>query len=153
VLADTSKEGRTLSIFLACLEHISGFGRAMLGGLGVRVGSRGRISTFTEVVLAKANNDAKYRPDGLIVVNTGKSTWTALVEAKVGTAKPSKARWREWQRASNETRRWSRSWQAGKHNSVSRLTPAAGLERNWRSITESTSGEDVGLGAKWCRLD
>ncbi|MBC9033010.1 hypothetical protein IAG41_11445 [Sphingomonas sp. JC676] len=86
VLADTSKEGRTLSIFLACLENVSGFGRAMLGGLGVRVGSRGRIDTFTEVMLAKTASDAKYRPDGLIVVNTGKSTWTALVEAKVGAA-------------------------------------------------------------------
>lgn len=86
VLADTSKEGRTLSIFLACLENVSGFGRAMLGGLGVRIGTRGRIDTFTEVVLAKSNADTKYRPDGLIVVNTGKSTWTAMVEAKVGTA-------------------------------------------------------------------
>jgi hypothetical protein len=86
VLAETSKEGRTLSIFLSCLENVSGFGRAMLGGLGVRIGSRGRIDTFTEVVLAKTNADAKHRPDGLIVVNTGKSTWTALVEAKVGTA-------------------------------------------------------------------
>lgn len=85
VLADTSKEGRTLSIFLACLENVGGFGRAMLGGLGVRIGSRGRIDTFTEVVLAKTTADAKYRPDGLIVVSTGKSTWTALVEAKVGT--------------------------------------------------------------------
>jgi hypothetical protein len=86
VLADTSKEGRTLSIFLACLENVSEFGRSMLGGLEVRVGSRGRIDTFTEVGLKKAIPDAKYRPDGLIVVNTGKSVWTALVEAKVGAS-------------------------------------------------------------------
>ncbi len=86
VLADTSKEGRTLSIFLSCLENVGEFGRSMLGGLGIRVGARGRINTFTEVVFKKAVADAKYRPDGLIVVNTGKSTWTALVEAKVGTA-------------------------------------------------------------------
>jgi hypothetical protein len=86
VLAETSKEGRTLSIFLACLENVSNFGRALLGGLGVRVGPRGRVDTFTEVVLAKTASDAKHRPDGLIVVNTGKSTWTALVEAKVGNA-------------------------------------------------------------------
>lgn len=84
VLADTSKEGRTLSIFLACLESVGGFGRALLSGLGVKIGTRGRIDTFTEVVLAKSSADAKHRPDGLIVVNTGKSTWTALVEAKVG---------------------------------------------------------------------
>ena len=39
VLADTSKEGRTLSIFLSCLENIDEFGRALLGGLGVRLGA------------------------------------------------------------------------------------------------------------------
>lgn len=86
VLTETSKEGRTLSIFLACLESVGGFGRALLSGLGQKIGTRGRIDTFTEVVLAKSAADAKHRPDGLIVVNTGKSTWTALVEAKVGAA-------------------------------------------------------------------
>lgn len=86
VLADTSKEGRTLSIFLACLESVGGFGRAMLSGLGQKIGTRGRIDTFTEVVLAKSDGTAKHRPDGLIVVHTGKATWTALVEAKVGAA-------------------------------------------------------------------
>jgi hypothetical protein len=91
VLADTSKEGRTLSIFLACLESVGGFGRALLSGLGQKIGTRGRIDTFTEVVLGKSVGDAKHRPDGLIVVNTGKSNWTALVEAKVGAAELSNA--------------------------------------------------------------
>ena len=86
ILADTSKEGRTLSIFLSCLENIPEFGRSLLGALGVRVGARGKLDTFTEVGLQKALPDAKHRPDGLIVVNLGKSTWTALVEAKVGTS-------------------------------------------------------------------
>lgn len=86
ILADTSKEGRTLSIFLACLENVPEFGRALLGGLGARIGARARIDTFTEVGLQKALPDAKHRPDGLILVNMGKSTWTALVEAKVGTS-------------------------------------------------------------------
>ena len=86
VLADTSKEGRTLSIFLSCLENISVFGRAMLGSLEVKVGFRARIDNYTEVGLKKIASDSKHRPDGLIVVNTGKSTWTALVEAKVGAA-------------------------------------------------------------------
>lgn len=86
ILADTSKEGRTLSIFLACLESVGGFGRALLSGLGQKIGMRGRIDTFTEVVLATSAGDTKHRPDGLIVVNTDKSTWTALVEAKVGAA-------------------------------------------------------------------
>lgn len=86
VLAETSKEGRTLSIFLACLENVGEFGRSMIGSLGLRLGARARFDTFTEVVFNKTVAGAKHRPDGLIVVNTGKSTWTALVEAKVGTA-------------------------------------------------------------------
>lgn len=86
VLADTSKEGRTLSIFLACLENVDEFGRAMMASLDQRMGVRAKIETYTEVGLHKTIAAAKYRPDGLIVVSTGKSTWTALVEAKVGAA-------------------------------------------------------------------
>ena len=33
VLADTSKEGRTLSILLACIENVDEFGRALLAEL------------------------------------------------------------------------------------------------------------------------
>lgn len=86
VLADTSKEGRTLSIFLACLENVDEFGRAMMASLDQRVGVRAKIETYTEVGLHKIIAAAKHRPDGLIVVSTGKATWTALVEAKVGAA-------------------------------------------------------------------
>lgn len=85
VLADTSKEGRTLSIFLACLANVREFGAAMLASLDVRTGVRTRIETYTEVVLKKGC-DKKHRPDGLIVVKTGSKTWTALVEAKVGNS-------------------------------------------------------------------
>ena len=84
VLADTSREGRTLSIFLSCFETVDGMGRALLGGLGVRVGARAKIETYTEVVLKKGDGRQAVRPDGLIIVTTGTSQWTALVEAKVG---------------------------------------------------------------------
>jgi hypothetical protein len=58
----------------------------MMASLDVRLGSRATVETYTEVVLKKQVAGAKHRPDGLIVVNTGKQTWTALVEAKVGAA-------------------------------------------------------------------
>lgn len=83
VLADTSKEGRTLSILLACFETVDGFGKSLLADLGIKVGVRTQIQTFTEVVLKKAG-DKTLRPDGLIVLKSGSSTWKALVEAKVG---------------------------------------------------------------------
>jgi hypothetical protein len=86
VLSETSKEGRTLSIFLSCLENVSAFGRTLLGSLGVRIGPRGKIDTFTEVEFKKTPGEEKNRPDGLVIVRTGRSVWTALVEAKVGSA-------------------------------------------------------------------
>lgn len=85
VLADTSKEGRTLSIFLACLENVDEFGRALLVSVGHRPGARTRIETFTEVVLKNAS-EKSHRPDGLILAKNGSRHWPALVEAKVGNA-------------------------------------------------------------------
>ncbi|MBB4302648.1 hypothetical protein GGD81_001678 [Rhodobium orientis] len=86
VLAETSKEGRTLSIILSCLENVQEFGRSLLSDLGVSVGVRTRIETYTEVVFTKKANEKALRPDGLIKVENGKRTWVALVEAKVGKA-------------------------------------------------------------------
>ncbi len=69
VVADTSREQRTLSICLAVLAQVPALARASLGSPGVRIGKRARISTFTEVTFKNdANNDD--RPDGLIVVQT-----------------------------------------------------------------------------------
>ncbi|WP_291917652.1 hypothetical protein [Limnohabitans sp.] len=85
VLAETSKEGRTLSILLACFETVDNFGKSLLSDLGVKVGAKTQIQTYTEVVLKKGG-DKSVRPDGLIVVKTGATTWTALVEAKVGNS-------------------------------------------------------------------
>jgi hypothetical protein len=85
VLADTSKEGRTLSILLACFETVDGFGKSLLADLGIKVGARTQIQTYTEVVLKKGG-DKSLRPDGLIVLKSGNTTWTALVEAKVGNS-------------------------------------------------------------------
>lgn len=83
VLADTSKEGRTLSIVLACMEMVEYFGKALLSDLGVKAGARSRLEAYTEVVLRKGG-DSKIRPDGLLVLRSGANRWTALVEAKVG---------------------------------------------------------------------
>lgn len=85
VLADTSREGRMTSIFLAILPSVPELAQAVFGTLGVRVGKRTKIETFTEIVL-NDGSDIKNRPDGLIMVSTAKSTWTALVEAKIGKA-------------------------------------------------------------------
>ena len=84
VLAETSKEGRTLSVLLACMANVDDLARTMLATVGQRGGVRMRVRTFTEVTLADEPDElAGRRPDGLIVVETGRRTWSALVEAKV----------------------------------------------------------------------
>jgi len=85
VLADTSKEGRTVSILLACLAHVPDLARTLFDTLGQRLGSRSRLETFTEVELTNHPDGAsdRLRPDGLIIIHNGRRSWKALVEAKV----------------------------------------------------------------------
>ena len=84
VLATTSKEGRTTSIVLACLRLIEPLAREMLGSIGVRVGARSEIETYTEICFHGV--ETKDRPDGLIIHRNGRSEWRALIETKVGNA-------------------------------------------------------------------
>lgn len=86
VLSTTSKEGRTTSIVLACLTKIDEFGAAILKQLGQRVGAWAKIETYTEVVCKQRLANMKDRPDGLIVLRTGRKEWRALVEAKIGNS-------------------------------------------------------------------
>lgn len=83
VLSDNSKEGRATSILLACMSKIHELGRDLLASAGQRVGSRARIDTYTEIVLAKRPSEKKDRPDGLIALKVGSREWFALVEAKI----------------------------------------------------------------------
>jgi len=84
VLSTTSKEGRTTSIVLACLDKVDEFAASLLSAVGVRIGKRSVIDTYTEVVFKNQSAAIKERPDGLIVVRSGSKEWRALVEAKVG---------------------------------------------------------------------
>ncbi|MEP4705287.1 MAG: hypothetical protein ABJZ62_10615, partial [Hyphomicrobiales bacterium] len=84
VLSNTSKEGRTTSIVLACLSKIDEFGSRLLASVNQKAGKRAVINTYTEVVFQKHPTAAKDRPDGLIVLKVGSRQWRAIVEAKVG---------------------------------------------------------------------
>lgn len=85
VLSNTSKEGRTTSIVLACMAQIDEFGASLLSSLGQKIGVRSKIFTYTEVVCKNRATEVKERPDGLIVVRTGSREWRALVETKIGS--------------------------------------------------------------------
>lgn len=88
VVADSSKENRALSILLAALVGVHEFRQVMLGSLGQRVGSRAKFEAWTEVVFKCDPKGPKTieRPDGLLILSTGKKNWRMLVEAKVGNA-------------------------------------------------------------------
>jgi len=85
-VADTSKEQRAASVFLAALMAVREFSSSMLGSVNQRVGTRTRVECFTEVVFKKRPSDIKHRPDGIILVTVGKRQWAALFEAKIGKA-------------------------------------------------------------------
>ena len=86
VVSEGSKEGRATSILLSTLSAVHEFSQSLFGAVGVRVGSRTNIEVYTEIVFKDKDATIKLRPDGLIIINKGKTQWKALVEAKIGNA-------------------------------------------------------------------
>ena len=85
VIADSRREQRVASVFLATLAAVPDLAQQLLSTAGIRLGKRSVIDTYTEVVL-KEHSEAKDRPDGLIVITAGKNSWKALLEAKIGSS-------------------------------------------------------------------
>ena len=76
-------ELRATASCLAVACAVSEFGRAVVSMAG---GPRGRLQCYTEVSF-KVRDGMKFReerPDGVLRVTRGKTSWTALVEVKVG---------------------------------------------------------------------
>ncbi len=84
VIADSRKEQRVTSVFLATISAVPQYAQALLATVGQRLGKRSTINTFTEVVFK--DQTSKDRPDGLALVSTGRKTWSTLFEAKIGNA-------------------------------------------------------------------
>lgn len=85
VLPDSKREEKATSILLAAFRVIPDFAKTVLEEAGAAVGTRAKIDCYTEVVFNKESLKAS-RPDGLIVINTGRSEWSALVESKIGSS-------------------------------------------------------------------
>lgn len=87
VVADSSKESRAASVLMSGLMSVPAFASALLAGVGQRLGSRTKISCFTEVVFKNGIENVRLRPDGFVIVESGGGRrWSALVEAKIGRA-------------------------------------------------------------------
>lgn len=84
VVSDGSREGRATSILMSVLASVHEYAEVMFGLVGKRTGARSTIEVYTEVVFGSKAEKEKLRPDGLIIINTGRSQWKALVEAKIG---------------------------------------------------------------------
>lgn len=86
IVSDSAREQRSASILLAGMRSVFELRKALLKSVNVRVGSRTNLEVWTEVVFAsegKKDQKSKDRPDGLLVLKTGKREWRALIEAKV----------------------------------------------------------------------
>ncbi len=88
VIAESSKEQRATSVFLAVFAKIQPLAGQLLlpMNLGWKLGKQSKIETLTEVEL-KNTLDKKDRPDGLIIIERGKQVWRALVEVKTRNSK------------------------------------------------------------------
>ena len=85
VLATTSKEGRATSILLSCLSQVDALGVDLMKSVGLKIGKRSRIETYTEIVFSSSSNKGTSdRPDGMIIVSTGTTQKRYLIEAKIG---------------------------------------------------------------------
>lgn len=62
VLANTSKEGRTTSIVLACMSHIHEFGAELMSTVGRSVGKRSEVTCYTEVVFKADDKSLRAQP-------------------------------------------------------------------------------------------
>ena len=82
---NTNNENQTTSIFLASLSAVKEYREELILGLGDRKikAFNAKLHTFTQI----NSEDKKDKPDGLIVITTGKHEpiveWACLVEAKI----------------------------------------------------------------------
>ena len=85
-VADSKKEERATSTLLASFMVVPTFAREVLSSAGAPAGKRLKVICYTEITFKSKDNTPGARPDGLIVISNGPTTWTALVEAKIGNA-------------------------------------------------------------------
>ncbi len=67
---------------LAVLTVVRDLSTELFGSLGASRAQKATVEAFTEV--EHKLNGKSWRPDGLVVINYGKATWSTLVEVKTG---------------------------------------------------------------------
>ena len=80
----TQRENRATSVLLAGMSIIHPLSKTLLGEIGQTVGSRSKLECYSQVVFKNEPGKGKFRPDGLIVLQSGKRIWRSIVESKIG---------------------------------------------------------------------
>lgn len=86
VVSDMSKEERAVSPVLAAFSIVPALAHSLLQEVGGPTNQRATVRSYSQVVFKRAPTDRKWRPDGLLEVDSGRKVWRALIEAKVGSA-------------------------------------------------------------------
>lgn len=86
ITSEQEAETRATSALLAVIEAVRDLSMGMFVPLGASRAQRAEVRCYTEVPFKLGAAKSATRPDGLVQISYGKSTWTALVEVKTGTA-------------------------------------------------------------------
>jgi len=87
ITADSAREQKSVSVILAGLRSVLELRQSLLKSLNVRVGTSATLEAWIEPVFLNEDKKVvkqKDRPDGLLILRTGRREWRALIEAKVG---------------------------------------------------------------------
>lgn len=87
ISSEQEAEARATSAFLAVVGIVRDLSLAMFAQLGASRAQRAEVRCYTEVPYKVGTGKTSSRPDGLVEVTYGKSTWCALVEVKTGSAR------------------------------------------------------------------
>lgn len=79
------KELAAVSVVLAAFRIVPDFAKMMLDEVGAPTTKRSRLTAMTEVCFKKPKQTRSTlpRPDGLLVIDTSRREWAALVEGKI----------------------------------------------------------------------
>ncbi|RUM92810.1 MAG: hypothetical protein DSZ27_02165 [Thiomicrospira sp.] len=92
---NTELENQTTSIFLASLAAVKEYREELLLDIGVNKIRNKNINVHVFAEVQKDNKKAECRPDGLLVVTSGKNNplieWIAFIESKVGNQRLNQA--------------------------------------------------------------
>ncbi|MGH6826561.1 hypothetical protein [Methyloceanibacter sp.] len=85
--AANQKERSACSVLLSSLRVVQPYARTIFGEIRQKVGNGASIDAYTEAIFKIQPEGLNCRHDGLLILDTGRRQWRAIVESKIGTCK------------------------------------------------------------------